>query len=319
VKYLRFAVVPAVLLLVQCWFHADDQNPMLVDTESVRMAALDDTHSLRTDDFPGISDPPVIVEALAEAYPGQVFSLGMTNGDWSLVVNGTVLYWADGRLLPEDLRNESQSFTAYSFRPNPAKMPPVRVLSESDKARLKARVERGEADKDARNPLFLNALWGMENFDKAEVTVVRGKFLGKKLRIHPGIQNTLAQVESEILEIAESDTLVSLWIKQLGSTDCYVWREIAGSANRSLHSYGIAIDLIPVSYRGKQAYWRWAKDFYEEWWAVPHEDRHQIPQPVVKIFEDNGFTWGGKWMLFDQIHFEYRPELVILGRMADAK
>jgi hypothetical protein len=24
-------------------------------------------------------------------------------------------------------------------------------------------------------------------------------------------------------------------------------------------------------------------------------------------------VWGGKWMLFDTIHFEYRPEILILS------
>jgi len=283
------------------------------------MAALDDTKLLRADVPTETNDPSAVFSALAQAYPEQVYSLGIADGDWRLDVNGTVLYWAGGRMLPEELREESLNFSAYSFRPNPANMPPVRVLSESEKKRLKARIERGEAEKDERYPLFLNALWGMENFDVAEVTVVREKFLGKNLRIHPDIQKPLAQVEAQILEIAKSDAEVSLWLKQLRSTDCYVWREIAGSANRSLHSYGIAIDLVPTSYRGKQVYWRWASDFYEEWWAIPHIDRYQIPLPVVKAFEDNGFTWGGKWMFFDQIHFEYRPELLILGRMADEK
>ncbi|MCK5249849.1 MAG: M15 family metallopeptidase, partial [Spirochaetaceae bacterium] len=41
------------------------------------------------------------------------------------------------------------------------------------------------------------------------------------------------------------------------------------------------------------------------------------PEAVVEAFEKNGFIWGGKWFLFDQIHFEYRPELIILGQLAE--
>jgi hypothetical protein len=37
------------------------------------------------------------------------------------------------------------------------------------------------------------------------------------------------------------------------------------------------------------------------------------PKRVIDIFEKEGFIWGGKWTVWDNMHFEYRPEL-ILGR-----
>ncbi|MCL2443985.1 MAG: M15 family metallopeptidase [Treponema sp.] len=33
----------------------------------------------------------------------------------------------------------------------------------------------------------------------------------------------------------------------------------------------------------------------------------------MKTFESQGFIWGGKWQLFDTMHFEYRPEILILN------
>ncbi len=36
--------------------------------------------------------------------------------------------------------------------------------------------------------------------------------------------------------------------------------------------------------------------------------------PGVAAFEDNGFVWGGKWPFFDTMHFEYRPEVLLLAR-----
>jgi hypothetical protein len=33
----------------------------------------------------------------------------------------------------------------------------------------------------------------------------------------------------------------------------------------------------------------------------------------VRAFESHGFVWGGKWLFFDTIHFEYRPELLLLS------
>ena len=39
-------------------------------------------------------------------------------------------------------------------------------------------------------------------------------------------------------------------------------------------------------------------------------ERHRIPPEIVDIFERHGFIWGGKWLHYDTMHFEYRPELL---------
>ena len=39
------------------------------------------------------------------------------------------------------------------------------------------------------------------------------------------------------------------------------------------------------------------------------ESRWNPPDPVIRAFEKEGFIWGGKWPLYDNMHFEYRPEL----------
>ena len=31
---------------------------------------------------------------------------------------------------------------------------------------------------------------------------------------------------------------------------------------------------------------------------------------IVDAFQKHGFVWGGKWLFFDTMHFEYRPELL---------
>ena len=40
------------------------------------------------------------------------------------------------------------------------------------------------------------------------------------------------------------------------------------------------------------------------WW-IP-------PLAVIAVFESEGFIWGGKWGVWDNMHFEYRPELILL-------
>jgi hypothetical protein len=79
------------------------------------------------------------------------------------------------------------------------------------------------------------------------------------------------------------------------------WRNILGTSQMSLHSFGIAIDINVKNAN----YWRWDK--YEN-------DDHllyvnKIPLEIVEIFESFGFIWGGKWYNYDTMHFEYRPEL----------
>jgi hypothetical protein len=38
------------------------------------------------------------------------------------------------------------------------------------------------------------------------------------------------------------------------------------------------------------------------------------PKEIVRIFEKNNFVWGGKWVHFDMMHFEYRPEIILKAK-----
>ena len=94
----------------------------------------------------------------------------------------------------------------------------------------------------------------------------------------------------------------------------YNYRFVEGTRSRSLHSYGLAVDLIPRSYGRLQTYWLWALNRTSTWWTIPYDQRWMVPQPVVEAFERQGFVWGGKWLFFDTMHFEYRPDLVRSAR-----
>jgi hypothetical protein len=52
---------------------------------------------------------------------------------------------------------------------------------------------------------------------------------------------------------------------------------------------------------------------------VPYEQRWMVPTSVVEAFERHGFVWGGKWLFFDTMHFEYRPEVLLLAREVAAE
>jgi len=76
----------------------------------------------------------------------------------------------------------------------------------------------------------------------------------------------------------------------------------------SLHSFGIAIDIIP-RYKNKFIYWYWSIPFVKEWWNIKESDKVKMPSAIIKVFEDNFFCWGGRWERFDIMHFEYKPEI----------
>jgi hypothetical protein len=81
------------------------------------------------------------------------------------------------------------------------------------------------------------------------------------------------------------------------SAGTYNCRAIAGTAQRSMHSYGVAIDIAVRA----SDYWRWAGGESARW-------RNRIDPRIVAAFEKHGFIWGGRWSHFDTMHFEYRPE-----------
>ncbi len=256
------------------------------------------------------NDAKLVFEVLSRAYPDAISDIRYQNEDWSINVNGKIIYWANGRLLPTKDRNLEKNFAPYQFQPYPSTMPPIRKFTPTESNRLHKAIKQRESKMIPRHAGFLEALWGMENLHKAEETVQAVEFLGKKTRVHPAIINDLRHVEEEILESAKRDPAVKSWIDQLHRVDAFVWRKIAGTASRSLHSFGISVDIIPNDYKGKEVYWRWSMIHRPDWWSISYTDRYMPPEVVINAFENKGFIWGGKWFFFDQIHFEYRPELM---------
>jgi len=128
----------------------------------------------------------------------------------------------------------------------------------------------------------------------------------------------LRAVEQELRAAAARDREVARWVEELKVAYSFKSKDIAGSGGRSYHSWGLAVDLVPGSYGGKQVYWRWSRVFNREGWhLIPMDQRWSPPRTVVEAFEGHGFVWGGKWAYFDTIHFEYRPEILLYNRMLE--
>jgi hypothetical protein len=93
------------------------------------------------------------------------------------------------------------------------------------------------------------------------------------------------------------------YLTNVGGT--FNWRNISGTNRLSSHSYGITID-INTTYSN---YWQWDCGCKNEGTTLKY--RNQIPLAIVAVFEENGFIWGGRWLHYDTMHFEYRPEFFV--------
>ncbi len=129
------------------------------------------------------------------------------------------------------------------------------------------------------------------------------------------LKEHLKRIEKRIYNAAEKSSDVKNFLNTLNSNGGYYWRIIANTNRKSFHSLGIALDLQPKSYGWKEVYWSWAKDKNPDGWMLtPLKDRWMPPQEVIDIFEEEGFIWGGKWGIWDNMHFEYHPELINMAK-----
>jgi hypothetical protein len=254
-----------------------------------------------------------VVNALALAFPRRVDRTDFRDGDWALHVSGTWFYWAGGRLLPESARAASERYDPYPFYHYERGVPEIPEYTDAEIRRLERLVEQRDRNPPRRHPGFFNALWRIHD----EATAYRRQkttfFLGMKTLVHRDLLEDLAAVEEEILAAARNDRELAAFVEQLQTIEGYNYRRVDGTASLSNHSYGIAIDLIPAWYGRRQVYWRWALNAGLDWYAVPMEQRFTFPAAFVEAFERHGFVWGGKWRFFDTIHFEYRPEILMLN------
>ena len=105
------------------------------------------------------------------------------------------------------------------------------------------------------------------------------------------------QLEAVLRDLAQLPPAMTRYL--VPNSGGYSCRTIAGTSQRSMHGYGIAIDLAST----QADYWRWSGGERARY-------RNRLPADIVAAFERHGFIWGGRWRHFDTMHFEYRPELI---------
>jgi hypothetical protein len=131
-------------------------------------------------------------------------------------------------------------------------------------------------------------------------------WFGETLRVtkRQGAASALEKVRDALAEKPELKRYLS------PSAGVFNWRRVSGAKNMSVHSFGAAIDL-----NTKFAdYWIWSggKPGRVKTFA------NKYPLEIVEIFERHGFIWGGRWYHYDTMHFEYRPELTAIAKVAGA-
>lgn len=229
------------------------------------------------------------VAALIGAYPDRLShrdgnALVWRDGARTLIDDGVEKDHA-GRLDAadiEDMLSQVYGTGRCSFAPPPVDQEPGRIWDEG----------------------FFRRMYGNSAAEVAE-TLVTVDWFGTPVSVTSvnGVDAALVAVRDELARLPEG-----LRVFFTATAGTFNWREVAGTARLSVHSFGAAIDLnVELA-----DYWLWSSPTGREDDVPAYRNRY--PVDVVEAFERHGFIWGGKWFHFDTMHFEYRPELIALGR-----
>jgi len=237
------------------------------------------------------------VVALLTNYESFIKDVVKIGDDVGFLIGDGWIYFQDGRMLnKENYQNQNRYHSIFYDYP----LGKITKLPEYQ-------------DITVRSPDFLNHLFGTTEIRLRE-QCDWVPFLNHNAYMNNFCEEALIKVEEELLKVAESDQEVQAFIDNLKTIYSFQQRNVRGTENVSYHSYGLALDLVPSSYDRKHANWIWSTAFVDEWYLIPLKKRWSPPQIVIDAFEKNGFVWGGKWVHFDTIHFEYAPEIILLAQ-----
>ncbi len=246
----------------------------------------------------------VAVAAITRAYyPNPLTSIQWQQNDVMFHINGRKVFYAKGRLLREELLSEIDTYRPimYQYRlgdlaelfPNIG--PPMEQLN--------------------RIPRSVDFQVAVSNGMPERSNQQRFYFFSHAVSLHPIAGKALRMVEQDLQDLALVDDEILAFINNISSLSGYSNRKVEKSVNTSMHAFGLAVDITPIDYHGKEVYWQWTKNNYPNAWKnLPLERRWVVPDAIVQIFENHGFLWGGKWRNFDSMHFEYRPEILFYSQ-----
>ncbi|MCL2382592.1 MAG: M15 family metallopeptidase [Treponema sp.] len=250
-----------------------------------------------------------VMRALAEGHPRRISGVEFRNGDWAVLVRDTWFYYAEGRILPQRLLYRIPRYRPLGFYNYPRNLQPWTPPTPEQIERFRG-IGTARAAQLPRPVHFFDALYMTHSRNEAYRRQERIMFLGREVQVHQTIIPEIRLVERHIQDAARTDASVRAWIANIDRMYGWNWRNIGGTQSRSFHAYGVALDIMPRATGGRAVFWAWAGP---EWWNIPHEGRYHPPDAVIRAFELHGFVWGGKWSIFDTIHWEFRPEIFVFS------
>ncbi|MDR0376908.1 MAG: M15 family metallopeptidase [Spirochaetaceae bacterium] len=256
-----------------------------------------------------------VMKALAAAYPDRIGEAEPRDGDWAVPVLDEWFYYAQGRLLPEALKDKAEEYDPQPFYTYTLGIPTWRDPEPEETERFRNTAQRRREHPPKRSQHFYDALWQAHTREEAYERVKTIRFFNRNVLVHYAILEEIALVEARILRDAQTDPLVREWIRSIETLSGWAWRDIADTQSRSFHAYGTAVDILPASRSGRETYWLWTSQYNPQWWEVPFTRRLHPPDKIITAFEAYGFIWGGKWLFYDTMHFEYRPEIFLLNNL----
>lgn len=266
------------------------------------------------------------LNAYQKYFPSKVTDIKYQNGDLTVLVNGKLFYWAFGRLLPADNRSEWSSYKGYDYHHYSLKLLPPTAYPQSLYHYL-YRVNKNVGKKgNGKGTLkktkdfqgeFIRELYGGYTREEIVNNITNVTFLGKQVEVNKLIAPYLSSVENDIYELAKNNKTIQTFLDNIRWIGGFSYRTVAGSTMLSLHSYGLAIDILPDEEveKNRAIYWQWTRDNMKikRYFEVPLTKRWLIPEPIVAIFKNHGFTYGGHWVSYDNMHFEFTPALLALS------
>jgi hypothetical protein len=262
----------------------------------------------------------LVMRSFSHCFPGKTGEVVYQDNDWTIKAGGETFYWTEGRLLPRSLKDKASIYSPHAFYIYPDSIPLPSSFSLQYIAELRnyEKSELHQTDKN-QNHSFHGIIYGGIKRSEIESNLQKIQFLGKTISVNREIAAALKRIDARIRETAKEDTAekkqIPEFLDSIGQIGAYNWREIRGSNRMSYHSWGLAVDIQPKKPGYAAIYWRWEKSRNENWMLIPINRRWKPPDRLIELFEQEGFIWGGKWVFYDNMHFEYRPELHELNRL----
>lgn len=294
------ALLPAILVGLSVWAFLGQWG------ENQYSAVLADSAA-------SVLDARKVFTCVRDAYPDRDIKVYREEKDrpWTLDIEGHVFIWVNGRILPPDDAGDWEKYRInYDYLPSRSEIDP-RSIPKETLERLKDQA-KGQRQIPPTHPGYNAALFGGST--KAEVydKQVSTRFLGRPITVNRLIAPAIARIDARVAKEKEGSAELSKFLTTIGSVGCFNWRLIRGQNQPSIHSYGMAVDVLPKNHERTAVYWLWESERRDNWASVPLSERWRPPESFIRAFEDEGFVWGGKWLDYDNMHFEYRPELILM-------